>query len=394
MRVAASVSDEDPDMTQPIPFIDLATQRDLIRERIEARLGRIMDQGSFIQGPEVAEFEAALSAFSGMKETISCASGTDALLMPLMAWNIGPGDAVFVPSFTFAATAEVVGLTGATAVFVDVLPDTFNMDPAHLRRTVAAIASRGELRPRAIIAVDLFGQIADYAPIRATADEFGLKLISDAAQGFGSTRDGHLAGHWADVVATSFYPAKPLGCYGDGGAIQTDDEELAAILRSIRIHGSGSDKYDNVRLGLTARLDSFQAAVLNEKLPLFAGEIEARMRIAARYSEMLLGVAPQTIAGDVVSTWAQYTIRVPGGRRDAFMAAMKERGVPTVIYYGKGLHQQTAYRHFPVGGNGLPVTEALCGEVVSLPMHAYLSDETQDRIVQAVAESLSAVQVA
>ncbi|WP_062216763.1 DegT/DnrJ/EryC1/StrS family aminotransferase [Aureimonas sp. D3] len=381
-------------MTQPIPFIDLATQRDLIRERIEARLGRIMDQGSFIQGPEVAEFEAALSAFSGMKETISCASGTDALLMPLMAWNIGPGDAVFVPSFTFAATAEVVGLTGATAVFVDVLPDTFNMDPAHLRRTVAAIASRGELRPRAIIAVDLFGQIADYAPIRATADEFGLKLISDAAQGFGSTRDGHLAGHWADVVATSFYPAKPLGCYGDGGAIQTDDEELAAILRSIRIHGSGSDKYDNVRLGLTARLDSFQAAVLNEKLPLFAGEIEARMRIAARYSEMLLGVAPQTIAGDVVSTWAQYTIRVPGGRRDAFMAAMKERGVPTVIYYGKGLHQQTAYRHFPVGGNGLPVTEALCGEVVSLPMHAYLSDETQDRIVQAVAESLSAVQVA
>jgi len=378
-------------MTQPIPFIDLATQRDLIRERIEARLGRIMDQGSFIQGPEVAEFEAALSAFSGMKETISCASGTDALLMPLMAWNIGPGDAVFVPSFTFAATAEVVGLTGATAVFVDVLPDTFNMDPAHLRQTVAALAGRGELRPRAIIAVDLFGQIADYAPIRATADEFGLKLISDAAQGFGSTRDGHLAGHWADVVATSFYPAKPLGCYGDGGAIQTDDAELAAILRSIRIHGSGSDKYDNVRLGLTARLDSFQAAVLNEKLPLFAGEIEARMRIAARYSEKLSGIAPQTIDGQVVSTWAQYTIRVPGGRRDAFMAAMKERGVPTVIYYGKGLHQQTAYRHFPVGGNGLPVTEALCGEVVSLPMHAYLSDETQDRIVQAVAESLDAI---
>ena len=381
-------------MTQPIPFIDLATQRDLIRERIDARLGRIMDQGSFIQGPEVAEFEAALSAFSGMKETISCASGTDALLMPLMAWNIGPGDAVFVPSFTFAATAEVVGLTGATAVFVDVLPDTFNMDPAHLRQTVAAIANRGELRPRAIIAVDLFGQIADYAPIRVTADEFGLKLISDAAQGFGSTRDGYLAGHWADVMATSFYPAKPLGCYGDGGAIQTDDADLAAILRSIRIHGSGSDKYDNVRLGLTARLDSFQAAVLNEKLPLFAGEIEARMRIAARYSEMLSGVAPQTIAANVVSTWAQYTIRVAGGRRDAFMAAMKERGVPTVIYYGKGLHQQTAYRHFPVGGNGLPVTEALCGEVVSLPMHAYLSDETQDRIVQAVAESLGAVQVA
>ncbi|WP_427026028.1 DegT/DnrJ/EryC1/StrS family aminotransferase [Aureimonas ureilytica] len=377
-------------MTQPIPFIDLATQRDLIRERIEARLGRIMDQGSFIQGPEVAEFEAGLTAFGGMKETISCSSGTDALLMPLMAWEIGPGDAVFVPSFTFAATAEVVGLTGATAVFVEVLPDTFNMDPAHLARTVAAIAREGQLRPRAVIAVDLFGQIADYAPIRAVADEFGLKLISDAAQGYGSTRGGHMAGHWADVVATSFYPAKPLGCYGDGGAIQTNDAELATILRSIRVHGGGSDKYDNVRLGLTARLDSFQAAVLNEKLALFPGEIEARMRIAARYHERLSGVAPQAIAPDVVSTWAQYTIRVPGGRRDAFMAEMKERGVPTVIYYGKALHQQTAYRHWPVGGNGLPVTETLCGEVVSLPMHAYLGEETQDRIIAAVEESLAA----
>ena len=377
-------------MTQPIPFIDLATQRDLIRERIEARLGRIMDQGSFIQGPEVAEFEAGLTAFGGMKETISCSSGTDALLMPLMAWEIGPGDAVFVPSFTFAATAEVVGLTGATAVFVEVLPDTFNMDPAHLARTVAAIAREGQLRPRAVIAVDLFGQIADYAPIRAVADEFGLKLISDAAQGYGSTRGGQMAGHWADVVATSFYPAKPLGCYGDGGAIQTDDAELASILRSIRVHGGGSDKYDNVRLGLTARLDSFQAAVLNEKLALFPGEIEARMRIAARYHERLSGIAPQAIAPDVVSTWAQYTIRVPGGRRDAFMAEMKERGVPTVIYYGKALHQQTAYRHWPVDGNGLPVTETLCGEVVSLPMHAYLGEETQDRIIAAVEESLAA----
>ncbi len=378
-------------MTQPIPFIDLATQRDLIRDRIEARLGRIMDQGSFIQGPEVAEFEAGLSAFSGAKETISCSSGTDALLMPLMAWEIGPGDAVFVPSFTFAATAEVVGLAGATAVFVEVLPDTFNMDPNHLRRTVEAVARDGKLRPRAIIAVDLFGQIADYGPIRAVADEFGLKLVSDAAQGFGSTRDGKLANAWADVVATSFYPAKPLGCYGDGGAIQTEDAELAALLRSIRVHGGGSDKYDNVRLGLTARLDSFQAAVLNEKLALFPGEIEARMRIARRYGEHLAGVVPQGIASDIVSTWAQYTIRVPGGRRDAFMAEMKERGVPTVIYYGKALHQQTAYRHWPVGGNGLPVTEALCEEVVSLPMHAYLSDDVQDRIVAAVAESLDAV---
>ncbi|WP_062211060.1 DegT/DnrJ/EryC1/StrS aminotransferase family protein [Aureimonas sp. AU12] len=379
-------------MTQPIAFIDLATQRDRIRSRVEARLGRIMDQGSFIMGPDVAELEAGLSAFGGMSETITCGSGTDALLMPLMAWGVGAGDAVFCPSFTFAATAEVVGLAGATPVFVEVLPGTFNIDPAHLRRTVAETIAQGRFTPRAIIAVDLFGQIADYPAIRAVADEFGLKIISDAAQGFGSTLGGKMAGEWADVVATSFYPAKPLGCYGDGGAIQTNDSELAAILRSIRIHGMGSDKYDNVRLGLTARLDTFQAAVLVEKLAIFPEEIEARMRVARRYGERLAGtVAPQTIADDVVSTWAQYTIRVSGGRRDAFMAQMKERGVPTVIYYGKGLHQQTAYRHWPVGGNGLPVTDQLCTEVVSLPMHAYLDETTQDRIIAAVEESLKAL---
>ncbi|WP_062011505.1 DegT/DnrJ/EryC1/StrS aminotransferase family protein [Aureimonas sp. AU4] len=375
-----------------IPFIDLATQRDRVRPAIEARLGRIMDQGSFIMGPDVTELEIALGAFSGAKETITCGSGTDALVMPLMAWGIGSGDAVFVPSFTFAATAEVVGLVGATPVFVDVLPGTFNLDPAHLRRTVEEVVRRGNLTPRAIIAVDLFGQIADYAQIRAVADEFGLKLISDAAQGYGSTRDGRQAGAFADVVATSFYPAKPLGCWGDGGAMQTDDAELAAILRSIRIHGQGSDKYDNVRLGLTARLDTFQAAVLIEKLAIFPDEIEARTRIARRYHELLDGlVAPQTIEPDVVSTWAQYTVRIPGGHRDAFTVAMRERGVPTVIYYGKGLHQQTAYRHWPVGGNGLPVTEALCRDVVSLPMHAYLDEETQDRIVDAVRAALASL---
>ncbi|WP_294646215.1 DegT/DnrJ/EryC1/StrS aminotransferase family protein [uncultured Aureimonas sp.] len=377
-------------MSQPISFIDLATQRDRIRDRIETRFSRIMDQGSFIMGPDVMELETQLSDFGGMVHTISCASGTDALLMPLMAWNIGPGDAVFVPSFTFAATAEVVGLAGASPVFVEVLPDTFNMDPAHLRRTIEETVAKGDLTPRAIIAVDLFGQIADYPAIRVVADEFGLKLISDAAQGFGSTLDGRMAGAWADVVATSFYPAKPLGCYGDGGAIQTDDAELADVLRSIRVHGSGSDKYDNVRLGLTGRLDTFQAAVLIEKLALFPEEIEARMRIAARYSAELAGtVAPQTIAPNIVSTWAQYTIRVPGGRRDAFMSSLKEAGVPSVIYYGKPLHRQTAYKHWPVGGNGLPVTDQLCTEVVSLPMHAYLDEATQDRIISAAREALA-----
>ncbi|WP_061934590.1 DegT/DnrJ/EryC1/StrS aminotransferase family protein [Aureimonas sp. AU22] len=377
-------------MSQPIPFIDLATQRDRIRPRIEARFSRIMDQGAFIMGPDVAELETLLSAFGGMAHTIACASGTDALLMPLMAWGIGPGDAVFVPSFTFAATAEVVGLAGASPVFVDVLPGTFNMDPAHLRRTVEEVVAKGELTPRAIIAVDLFGQIADYPAIRAVADAFDLRVLSDAAQGYGSTLGGKMAGLWADAVATSFYPAKPLGCYGDGGAIQTDDAELADILRSIRIHGGGSDKYDNVRLGLTARLDTFQAAVLIEKLAIFPEEIEARMRIAARYSAALEGiVAPQTIADDVVSTWAQYTIRVPDGRRDAFMSSLKEAGVPTVIYYGKPLHRQTAYKHWPVGGNGLPVTDQLCAEVVSLPMHAYLDEAMQDRVIAASLAALA-----
>ncbi|RIY01445.1 DegT/DnrJ/EryC1/StrS aminotransferase family protein [Aureimonas flava] len=376
-------------MSQTIAFIDLATQRDRIRDRVEARFSRIMDQGSFIMGPDVAELETKLSNFGGMAHTISCASGTDALLMPLMAWGIGPGDAVFVPSFTFAATAEVVGLVGASPVFVDVLPDTFNMDPAHLRRTVEEVVAKGQLKPRAIIAVDLFGQIADYPAIRAVADDHGLRLISDAAQGFGSTLDGRMAGAWADVVATSFYPAKPLGCYGDGGAIQTDDAALADVLRSIRVHGGGSDKYDNVRLGLTGRLDTFQAAVLIEKLTLFSEEIEARMRVAARYTAALSGIAaPQAIADDIVSTWAQYTIRVPDGRRDAFMSSLKEAGVPTVIYYGKPLHRQTAYRHWPVGGNGLPVTDRLCDEVVSLPMHAYLDETTQDRIVAAAQAAL------
>lgn len=375
-----------------IPFIDLATQRDRIRPAVEARFARIMDQGAYILGPDVGELEAALGTFSGAKETITCGSGTDALVMPLMAWGIGSGDAVFVPSFTFAATAEVVGLVGATPVFVDVLPGTFNMDPAHLRRAVEETLRRGDLTPRAVIAVDLFGQIADYASLRAVADEFGLKLVSDAAQGYGSTRNGRQAGAFADVVATSFYPAKPLGCWGDGGAMQTDDGELASVLRSIRVHGQGSDKYDNVRLGLTARLDTFQAAVVLEKLAIFPEEIEARTRIARRYHELLDGyVTPQTIEPDVISTWAQYTVRVPGGHRDAFAAAMRERGVPTVIYYGKGLHQQTAYRHWPVGGNGLPVTEALCRDVVSLPMHAYLDEATQDRIVDAVRASLATV---
>ncbi|WP_152045854.1 DegT/DnrJ/EryC1/StrS family aminotransferase [Aureimonas psammosilenae] len=379
-------------MSQPIAFIDLAQQRDRVRDKIEARFKRILDTGAFIMGPDVAELEAALSAFGGMSETLSCASGTDALLLPLAAWGIRSGDAVFVPSFTFAATAEVVAMLGATPIFVDCLPHSFNIDPDNLRLAIDEVKQAGRLRPRCIIAVDLFGQAADYPSLRTVADEHGLKLISDAAQGYGATIDGRMAGAWADVVATSFYPAKPLGCYGDGGAVQTNDAELAAVMRSLRVHGSGTDRYDNVRIGMNARMDTLQAAVVIEKLGIFPEEIESRMRIARRYSDALSQVVtPQVLPNGMVSTWAQYTVRVSDGRRDAFMAAMKERGVPTVIYYAKPLHQQTAYRDFPAAGGRLAVTDELSGDVVSLPMHAYLDEATQDRIIDAVHASLKSI---
>lgn len=377
-------------MHKPIAFIDLATQQKRIRDKIDARFSRIMDTGAYILGPDVRELEEALSAFGGMDATLGCASGTDALLLPLMAWHIGPGDAVFVPSFTFAATAEVVALLGATPVFVDVMPDTYNMDPESLDRAIAEIRDAGLLKPRAIIAVDLFGQIADYPSIRTIADTYELKLVSDAAQGFGSTLGGQMAGAFADVVATSFYPAKPLGCYGDGGAVQTNDAELMAVMRSLSVHGQGTDRYDNVRIGITGRLDTFQAAVLLEKLPLFAEEIEARQHVAERYAAGLhdLAITP-AVPDNIVSTWAQYTIRIADGRRETFMARMRQAGVPTVIYYGKPLHRQTAYRHFPAESGALPVSDALSQDVVSLPMHPYLDRETQDRIIVAAREALA-----
>ncbi|GGD14274.1 DegT/DnrJ/EryC1/StrS family aminotransferase [Aureimonas glaciei] len=377
-------------MDRPIPFIDLGAQRDRIRDRIDAAIARVVDSAAFIMGPEIATLERQLSAFSGAAHTLSCGSGTDALVLPLMAWGVGPGDAVFCPSFTFAATAEVVALVGATAVFVDVDEETFNLDTANLRRAIEETLAAGQLVPRAVIAVDLFGQAADYPAIRALCDEFGLKLISDAAQGFGGTLDGKMANEWADVVSTSFFPAKPLGCYGDGGAVQTDDAELHAVMQSLRVHGQGEDRYDNVRIGMNGRMDTIQAAVLIEKLAIFPGEIEARNRIAERYNAAFAGlVTPQTVVANAVSTWAQYTIRVPAGLRDGLAAALKTRGVPTAIYYPKPLHRQTAYRHFPVAGNGLPVSDRLAGEVISLPMHPYLDAATQDRIIGAVTETLA-----
>jgi dTDP-4-amino-4,6-dideoxygalactose transaminase len=345
----------------------------------------VLTHCQFINGPEVTQLEAALAAFSGAKHVVSCASGTDALLMVLMARDVGRGDAVLCPSFTFCATGEAVALTGATPVFVDVDEATFNIDADSLKRGIATARKLG-LKPRAVIPVDLFGQSADHDAIGAIAEAEGLFVLDDAAQAFGASYKGRRLGTFGLATATSFFPAKPLGCFGDGGAIFTDDDELAATLRSIRVHGQGSDKYDNVRLGLTGRLDTMQAAILIEKLKIFEDEIAARNEVAARYARGLGNVVtvPQLAAG-CTSIWAQYTIRLPDGcDRDAFAARLKAQGIPTAIYYPKSMHQQTAYRDFPAADGGLPACESLSRDVISLPMHAYLDEATQERVIQAV----------
>ncbi len=373
-----------------IPFIDLGAQRARIGAAIDAGLLRVAQHGQYILGPEVKTLESDLAAFCGAKDCISVSNGTVALAMPLMAKNIRPGDAVFCPSFTFAATAEVVAWLGATPVFVDVLPDTFNMDPASLEQAIVKAKADG-LRPQCVISVDLFGQPADYDAIEPIIARHGLWLMSDAAQSFGGAFKSRKVGTIGHVTATSFFPSKPLGCYGDGGAIFTDDPEMAAVLRSLRVHGQGSDKYDNVRIGLNGRLDTLQAAVLIEKLKILGDEVAARDQVAQRYSAHLKGSVPTpAILAELVSAWAQYTVLVPGAARASIIAAMKEDGIPTMVYYPKPLHLQTAYRHFPLAGNGLPVSERLAQEVLSLPMHPYLDDATQDRVIESFTKALKA----
>jgi dTDP-4-amino-4,6-dideoxygalactose transaminase len=375
---------------EPIAFIDLAAQRRRLGKSIEEAMLRVVDHGAYILGPEVKTLETNLAAFCGAKHVISCANGTDALALVLMAKGIGPGDAIFCPSFTFAATAEVVAWVGATAIFIDALPDTFNLDPASLVAGIKVAKDKG-LRPAAVIPVDIFGQPADYDAIEPICEREGIWMLCDAAQSFGASFRGRKIGSIGLATTTSFFPAKPLGCYGDGGAVFTDDPELAEVMISLRFHGKGEDKYDNVRIGMNARLDTLQAAVLIEKLKIFADEIEARDRVAARYNELLSEVAivPRLLEG-ATSVWAQYTLRLPGVDREAFQATLKQAGVPTAVYYPRALHQQTAYKHYPVAGNGLPVSERLAAEVVSLPMHPYLDEKTQDRIVETVKGALAA----
>jgi dTDP-4-amino-4,6-dideoxygalactose transaminase len=373
----------------PIPFVDLAAQRRRLGKSIDEAVGRVTEHCLFINGPEVGRLEAELAAYCGARHVVTCASGTDALLMVLMAKDVGPGDAVLCPSFTFCATAEAVALTGATPVLVDVDEATFNIDAASLARGIATARKAG-LKPKAVIPVDLFGQPADFDAILSVAAAEGLFVLDDAAQGFGASYKGKRLGTFGLATATSFFPAKPLGCYGDGGAIFTDDAALADKLCSIRVHGQGGEKYDNVRLGLTARLDTIQAAVLIEKLKIFDDEIAARNRIAQRYANGLGNVVTvPRIADDRTSIWAVYTVRVPRGRRDALTQTLKAQGVPTMIYYRKSVHQQTAYGHYPVAEGGLPASERLSQEVISLPIHAYLDESAQDRIIKAVRDALA-----
>ena len=378
----------------PIPFIDLQAQRARLGQPLEDAILKVVRSGAYIMGPEIGQFEKALGEFGQAPFVLSCGSGTEALQLPLMAWGVGPGDAVFCPSFTFAATAEVMPLVGASPVFVDVLEGTYNLDPAKLDAAIAAVKAEGKLTPKAVIAVDLFGQPADYPAISAVAKKHGLKLISDSAQGFGCTLNGQHPIHWADVTTTSFFPAKPLGCYGDGGAVLCKDERLHDLLVSLRVHGQAvkSDlegktfdhdpKYLNLRIGMNSRMDTIQAAVLLQKLTIFADEIAARNRVADRYAAGLGDIVkvPKVIEGGV-SVWAQYTIEIDD--RDGLVAHLKSQDVPSAVYYPIPIHRQDVYSVYPAPG-GLPVTDAAAKVVMSLPMHPYLTEEDQDKVIAAI----------
>jgi dTDP-4-amino-4,6-dideoxygalactose transaminase len=366
-------------------FNDLKRQRARIGTDLSARIDRALDHGAFIQGPEVAELEAALGGFCGARHAITCANGTDALQVALMASGIGAGDAVFVPSFTYTATAEAILLLGATPVFVEVNEATFNVDLDWAEAEVEQVEAEGHLRPAALLTVDLFGRPADAACARALCDRHDLTFISDAAQSFGAAIGGQRVGTLADITTTSFFPAKPLGCYGDGGAIFTDDDRLAAAMRSICQHGKGAAKYDVVRLGLNSRLDTLQAAILLAKLTIFDEEIELRDSIAKNYSARLASAVktPSLPTSDDRFAWAQYTVRLDG--RDQVQAAMKAAGVPTAVYYPRPMHRQPAYAHLARGE--LTVSDRLCEQVLSLPMHPYLTPEEMDRVCGALDEA-------
>ena len=370
-----------------IPFIDLKAQQARLRPQIDEAIARVLDHGQYIFGPEVIQFEHEIAQFTGAAHAISCANGTDALTLVHLAEGIGAGDAVLTPSMTFAATVEPALLCGATPVYVDIDPHTFNISPAGLEDGFSR-ARRAGLRPRMIIPVDLYGLPADYDTIVEFAEVHDMVVVADAAQSMGARRHGKRAGTMGHYTCTSFFPAKPLGCYGDGGAVFTDDAETAERLRSIRYHGRGENKYDNVRVGMNSRLDTLQAAILREKLRILDDEMEARERIAQRYSALLDGaVETPSVPNSTRSAWAQYTVMTD--RRDALQAVLKERRIPTAVYYPNPLHRQSAYRHGLIPDEGLPSTDRVTSRILSLPMHPYLGEAAQEAIVDAIREFVS-----
>jgi dTDP-4-amino-4,6-dideoxygalactose transaminase len=362
----------------PTQFIDLTAQQKLIRPQLEAAILKVLDHGQYIMGSEVKEFEAQLREFTGATHALTCANGTDALTLVLMAWGVGPGDAVFVPSFTYVASAEAPAQLGATPFFVDVCEDTFNIDPQSFKQAVIDCQALG-LTPKVVIAVDLFGQPADVDAITKIAQDENIKVLVDGAQSFGATSNGRTVGSMGDATTTSFFPAKPLGCYGDGGAVFTNNDEDAEIINSIRLHGKGSNKYDNVRIGLNSRLDTLQAAILIQKLKLFPGELEMRSSVAQNYTNLLSEVcAVPCLSHGNTSAWAQYTLNL--ANREYVQAKLKEVGIPSVVYYPIPLSKQMGYKQYPSVKTGVETSVALSGKVLSLPMHPYLSYDKQSDI--------------
>jgi dTDP-4-amino-4,6-dideoxygalactose transaminase len=371
-------------------FIDLSAQYQRIAPQVQERMNEVLNNGRYIMGPMVGELEQRLADYVGRKYCVTCSNGTDGLILPLLAMGVQKGDAVFVPDFTFFASAEAVSAVGATPVFVDILPDTYNMDPNHLEAMITRTLNEGNLTPKGIIPVDLFGQPADYDAIGKIAEKYNLFVLEDGAQGFGGTIGDKKACSFGDVASTSFFPAKPLGCYGDGGAMFTDSEEIRDLLVSLRVHGSNpADKYDNIRIGRNCRLDTLQAAVLHCKLDIFPDEVEKRHWVADQYNKRLSGaVITPALAHGFTSSYAQYTIRLESEeQRNKVMAHMKEAGIPTVVYYPKPMHAQTAFAGM-ANAEDYPVAEAACKRVMSLPMHPYLDEETIDTICNALLTAL------
>lgn len=372
-------------------FIDLKRQYAALEAEMRAALDRVLASAAFIHGPEVGEFEKVLADYAGVAEAVTCANGTDSLELALRAQGVGSGDAVFCPSFTFIATAEAPAIIGARPVFVDIDPRTYNLDPEDLKAKIRAVRAEGRHRPRAVIPVDLFGLPADYGALEPLCAREGLFLLEDAAQGFGGALGARRAGSFGQAGSTSFFPAKPLGCYGDGGAVLTDDRALAAELRSLRAHGAGSHKYEHVRLGVNSRLDTLQAAVLLVKLKAFPRELEARQRVAEEYTRklkdsLIIPVVPEGF----YSSWAQYTVRVPAGRRDSIMRRLQEQGLPTAVYYPRPLHLQPAFAGLGGRPGDLPASEQAAAEVLSLPMHPYLSGREAAEIAELLLAALGA----